>query len=104
MMGSMASDPPSLGTRIRRARERLRMSQRQLAARIGVSVRAVGDWENDRSVPRNSLGALEELMGSLDGIADGDSPEALAEAVRNARSLTERQKRTLLRLLAAGDQ
>ena len=52
-----------LGTRIRRARERKRWTQQQLADELGVSLRAVGNWERDESVPRNTIGALEELLG-----------------------------------------
>jgi transcriptional regulator with XRE-family HTH domain len=38
------------------------MSQEQLATAVGASVRAVGDWENDRTSPRN-LGVLVEVLG-----------------------------------------
>ena|SRR5215471_14468172 len=58
----MASAPPSLGTRIRRARERAKMSQEDLATAVDASVRAVGDWENDRTKPRNRLGAIEAAL------------------------------------------
>jgi transcriptional regulator with XRE-family HTH domain len=61
-MGGMAAEP-RLGTRIRRARERRRWTQQRLADELGVSLRAVGDWENDRAYPRNSVGALEEKLG-----------------------------------------
>jgi transcriptional regulator with XRE-family HTH domain len=63
MMWGMATSPPSLGTRIRRARERARLSQEELATAVGASVRAVGDWENDRRKPRNRIGALEDVLG-----------------------------------------
>lgn len=70
----MASNPPTLGTRIRRARERARLSQEELAKLVDASVRAVGDWENDRRKPRNRLGALEDALGvSLD--EDAEEPE-----------------------------
>ena len=59
----MASDPLSLGTRIRRARERRRLTQPQLAEAVGVSVRAVGDWERGKTRPKNRLGALEAFLG-----------------------------------------
>lgn len=52
-----------LGVRIRRARERARLSQEDLAKAVGASVRAVGDWENGRRKPRNRLGALEDVLG-----------------------------------------
>lgn len=80
--------PPSLGTRIRRARERARLSQKELATAVGASARAVGDWENDRRKPRNRLGALEEVLGvRLDGEPDPTLPtpeemERLREHIR----------------------
>lgn len=52
-----------IGTTIRRARERKRMSQEDLAGKLGVSRSAVNAWENDRAYPRNSIGALEEILG-----------------------------------------
>src|SRR5215472_4152197 len=61
-----------LGTRIRRARERKRvtgkpMTQQQLADAIGASVRAVGSWERGEAVPRSAIGALEAVLGDLSG-------------------------------------
>jgi transcriptional regulator with XRE-family HTH domain len=71
----MAMTPPSLGARIRRARERAQLSQEELARAVGASPRAVGDWENDRRRPRNRLGALEEVLGvRLDDDPDPDLP------------------------------
>lgn len=64
---------PSLGTRIRRARERQGMKQDDLARAVHRSVRAVNDWENDRREPRNSLGLLEDVLGVR---LDGDQPDA----------------------------
>ena len=60
-MRDMAAEP-RLGTTIRRARERKRWTQQQLADALSVSVRTVNDWENDRSYPRNSIGALEQVL------------------------------------------
>src|SRR5215469_18427609 len=59
----MAPQSPRIGTRIRRARERKRLSQADLAGRLGVSRSAVNAWENDRAWPQNSIGALEEILG-----------------------------------------
>lgn len=58
----MAAEP-RIGTTIRRARERLRLRQQDVAAKLGVSRTTVDAWENDRAYPRNSIGALEELLG-----------------------------------------
>lgn len=61
---------PRIGTTIRRARERKRMTQQQVADLLGVSRTSVDAWENDRAYPRNSIGALEEVLGvSLGGEA-----------------------------------
>jgi transcriptional regulator with XRE-family HTH domain len=56
--------PDDLGIRIRRARERLDMSQAGLAAAVNRSVRAVGSWERGEAVPRNVIGALELVLGT----------------------------------------
>jgi transcriptional regulator with XRE-family HTH domain len=66
IMGRMATETP-LGTRIKRARERKRWTQQQLAKAIGVDRKSVDNWENDRTQPRSSLGALEEVLGPLTG-------------------------------------
>jgi len=63
----MATDPAT-GTAIKRARERRRWTQQQLAAALGVNVKTVDNWENGRSRPRNSIGAIEDVLGiSLGG-------------------------------------
>ena len=85
----MATDP-LIGTRIKRARERKRMTQAQLAEMVGVSVRAVGDWENDRAFPRNSIGALEQALGiQLDDPESSPSGprESLRDQVRRIEDL-----------------
>ena len=59
---------PPVGLVIRRARERKRWTQRDLAKAVGVSRASVDAWENSRTYPRNRIGALEEVLGiSLDG-------------------------------------
>lgn len=71
-MSGMAADP-HIGTSIKRARERKRWTQRQLADALGVDRKSVDNWENGRTSPRSSIGALEEVLGiSLAGPA----PEA----------------------------
>lgn len=69
-MEAMAQNPP-IGLTIKRARERLRMTQAQLGERIGVSQKTIDNWEHDRRYPRSSIGALEDVLGiSLDAPAD----------------------------------
>src|ERR1044071_6878196 len=65
-----------IGTRIKRAREHKRWTQRQLADALQVNVKTVDNWENGRTSPRSSIGALEEVLEvSLSG------EEAEAESV-----------------------
>lgn len=74
IIDGMAETTP-IGTMLRRARERKRLSQKELAEKLGVSRSAVNAWENDRAWPQNSIGALEDVLGiSLDG-----TPAAPAE-------------------------
>jgi transcriptional regulator with XRE-family HTH domain len=66
----MATEP-AIGTRIKRARERLRWTQKRLAVELGVSQKTVDNWEHGRTAPKSSIGALEEVLGvRLDGTAD----------------------------------
>lgn len=54
----------TLGDRIRTARQRARLTQQQLADRVGVGRRTVDNWENGRTQPQNLI-ALEETLGPL---------------------------------------
>ena len=69
----MPTDRPPIGHKIKRARERMRQTQEWLAGQIGVSQKTIDNWENDRSYPRSSIGALEEILGPL---TDGTPPPA----------------------------
>ena len=61
---------PQTGATIRRARKHLRMTQQELAVKVGVSRTTVDSWENGRSYPRRYDVALEEVLG----IRLGDEP------------------------------
>lgn len=81
-MGSMATDP-HIGTSIKRARERKRWSQRQLADVLGVDRKTIDNWENGRTSPRSSIGAIEEALDV--NLTDGQSvvtPEASSPQAR----------------------
>ena len=71
MYGMAESD---LGVRIRRARERKRWTQQELADALDVSLRAVGGWERGEVVPRNSLGALEAALAPYFTVNGGPPP------------------------------
>lgn len=76
-------DGHQLGRRLRRARERARLTQRELAEAVGVDRKTVGNWESGVSSPRSSLGRLEAVLKehgfSLD--AQPWPPPAGADAV-----------------------
>jgi transcriptional regulator with XRE-family HTH domain len=98
----MAMTPPSLGARIRRARERARLSQEELAALVGASSRAVGDWENNRRKPRNRLSVLEEVLGvSLEDTPEPEPaiPENLYRAIMNTDGLTEEERQAVIAVI-----
>jgi len=79
----MATD---IGTTIKRARERKRWSQQELANRLGVNRKTVDNWENGRTQPASSIGALEDLLGISFSDADRSPP---------ARELSERTRQLM---------
>lgn len=54
---------------IKSGRERLRMTQQQLADELGVSLRTVGAWERGESIPRNRMAAINEVLGG-EGVSE----------------------------------
>jgi DNA-binding XRE family transcriptional regulator len=61
----MPTDRTPIGLKIKRARERLRITQEELARAVDVSQKTIDNWENDRSYPRSAIGALEAHLGPL---------------------------------------
>jgi transcriptional regulator with XRE-family HTH domain len=104
----MQANPQSLGMRIRRARERARLSQKELAQAVGASVRAVGDWENDRRAPRNRIGALEDVLevSLTEDLPPPPVPRDIAESVQRSPGLTDEDRQRVMEAIArtlAGD-
>lgn len=58
----MATDTP-IGTRIRKRRQVLGMTQRELAGRLGVSASTVANWETGKHFPLRYLGRVEAVLG-----------------------------------------
>ena len=83
---SMATEP-RIGTKIKRARERKRWTQRQLADALGVSRSAVNAWETDRAYPQSSLGALEDVLGI--SLGDEEPAEPGDETARLRREVEQ---------------
>jgi transcriptional regulator with XRE-family HTH domain len=75
MMEGYGEEQATLGDRIAAGREALGFSQGQLAARLGVTLTTLEEWEFDQSAPRASR--LQMLAGvlnvSLIWLMSGDS-------------------------------
>lgn len=71
-----APDRATLGDRIEAAREGAGLTQQEFAARLGVRLRSVQDWENDRAEPRaNRLQMMAGMLGcSLRWLMAGEGP------------------------------
>lgn len=54
---------PSVGLTIARARQRKRMTQKQLARKLRVSTSTVANWEGGKHFPLRHAGAVEALLG-----------------------------------------
>lgn len=52
----------TLGKDIRQARERLQMTQTELAGAVGVSESSVSNWERGRSSPKNRLALVRQVL------------------------------------------
>ena len=81
-----------LGSRIRRLRNGLSLSQEELAQRVFVTRQSISNWENDRTYPDiESLLRLSEVFSvSLDILVKGDVAQMKREIV--ARELAAFQK------------
>ncbi len=61
--------------RIAKRRQALRMTQGELAAKLGVSKSSVANWESGKHFPKRKLGLVEAVLGvSLDD-EESEEPE-----------------------------
>jgi transcriptional regulator with XRE-family HTH domain len=71
----MATDASVTGAKIRRRRQELRLTQEELAERVGVDASSVLNWEAGKHYPKRKLGALESVLGiRLEGDDEPVSP------------------------------
>lgn len=94
---------PGIGTRIKKRRQVLRLTQEDLAAVLGVSKSTVANWETGKHFPRRYLGAVEQVLGiSLDGAQPGREDDYEAryaeweQSVMDNPRLPDRMKRDLI--------
>lgn len=81
-------DATTFGDRLAGAREAAGMTQKEMAQRLGVKLKTLQGWEDDVTEPRaNKLSTVSGLLNvSLRWLlmAEGDGPEAPADAEENA--------------------
>ncbi len=85
----------TLGARIKRLREAKRWTQTDLADVLGVTAKAVSNWENDRNHPRGSMGALREAFGRQLEADEAAPVDPVEEAVRASALIEWRQDAVL---------
>lgn len=93
--GWYSADAATFGDRVTGAREARGMTRKELAERLGVRVRTLESWEEDRADPRaNKLQMLAGVLGVslmwlLTGEGDGleAPPEAEAAAAGEVRAV-----------------
>jgi DNA-binding transcriptional regulator YiaG len=79
---------------IRNGRERLAMTQQELADAVGVSLRTVGSWERGQSVPRNRAALVADVLNlSID-----NGPEFGQTALKRRIGYLAKQRREELGL------
>ena len=83
------SDMSITPDQIREGRERLHMTQQQLADEVGVSRRTVTSWERGESTPQNRAGAVAEVLR----IGTVDLPEFGPEALLRRLGQLAKQRR-----------
>jgi transcriptional regulator with XRE-family HTH domain len=93
--GPMTPRPP-IGLKIKRARERMRLTQAELGSAIGVSQKTIDNWEHDRTYPMSSIGALEALGIKLtdDDVDSYEDPDELV--IRGFTRFSDEEKRALI--------
>jgi len=79
MMDAVATETP-LGTKIRKRRQELGMTQQALADRVGVDRTTVTNWEKGKHFPQRYLGKVEAVLDiDLEG---GRPPELVSRELR----------------------
>jgi transcriptional regulator with XRE-family HTH domain len=91
-----------IGTRIKKRRQVLGLTQDELAGDLGVSKSTVANWERGQHYPQRYLGALEHRLGiSLDGDGEDSYTDPAERAIWEDPDLPESDKRDFIARLRA---
>lgn len=90
-----------IGSRIRKRRQEIGLTQQQLADRLEVAESSVVAWETGRHYPKRKLGALEAVLGvnltdDFDAFSFATPDEA---AIWSLDRFSEHERRMLIRKL-----
>ncbi len=90
----------TLGERIKKYRQKVGLSQEQLAEKINVSRQAITKWENDSGIPDiDNLISLSKVMGiSLDELVMGEKGNDNSDIKQ--RAINQRNSNCTLYLIA----
>ena len=102
MIALMADNP--LGRRIRLRRQALKLSQQELADKVGVNRATVSAWERGKQLPQRNEGAIEAALGislAEDDAAWYDPEDPIERAYAEDPSLPEADKRMFVAQLRA---
>jgi transcriptional regulator with XRE-family HTH domain len=88
----MPDEAPDFGTTVRQARERLRLTQAELAEKVGVTQVTISNWEKGKSAPEGEQRArVEAALGLGEASALGKRiQEARVRAALTQRELAKR--------------
>ena len=97
----MAVEPDGLtGKRMAAARKEVHLSQRALAAKLGVSLRTLQNYEAGKFVPYRHLDALSRLLGRHpSGLLSGHEQQDVDQLVTRSRHQRDRLRTNLERLV-----
>lgn len=85
------------GKQIKDARERAQLTQQELASKIGVGMRTIGNWERGETVPKNRMAALEAFFTDTRAVASQSADDDPIRSASDAELLAELQRRAALR-------
>ena len=100
------ADAGTIGTRIARRRQALRMTQEDLAQAVGVTKSSVANWESGKHFPQRKQGAVEHVLGI--SLEDDPHQEVAYDRVRERvhdmlyEELPEDEARRMEAIIEAG--
>jgi transcriptional regulator with XRE-family HTH domain len=101
MIAVMAAQ--TIGRRIRLRRQALKLTQQQLASKLGVDRATVSAWERGRHLPERNQGAIESVLGITLEEEDAETYTDPKEAeLWSLTSFTEDERRELIRAYREG--